>query len=249
MSTQQACLFFLLDQSASMARLPASQAVPKVIGELLDSYRSNCPADSHLQVAAMGYGTDQLGRKPKVAAATFGRSGVASPFVDVRVLAEGNTIPWKTHRTTGGTPMCEALSRSMKHLESWTEKHREGKRPVVVHVTDGDARDGNPVPIGEQLRGLKTREGNLVMLNCQMVEDSSHKVLFPEDLSFAQQSPFPDRAKLLFDLSSTLPQEALDLAGQYFPPPGPAARGLAVLADEGDIGQFLEFAAGLACGV
>ena len=72
--------------------------------------------------------------------------------------------------------------------------------------------DGNPEPIAEKIRNLRTNDGNALLFNIHISSSRAAPVLYPstEDL-------VPDEGKSLFRMSSVLPEIVIEQAsGQNF---------------------------------
>ena len=38
----------------------------------------------------------------------------------------------------------------------------------MVHITDGESQDGNPIPYADALKSLATEDGNVLLFNCHL---------------------------------------------------------------------------------
>ena len=98
--------------------------------------------------------------------------------------------------------MCEALRQAKRLIEQWVSEHRNGFPPTVLHLTDGESTDGDPVQIGKEILSLSTSDGPVLVFNCHVSSHASSKLEYPSD-----QSSLPDEfARTLFNISSTLPE-------------------------------------------
>ena len=75
-------------------------------------------------------------------------------------------------------PMCEALSAASKALQDWTAQHPDSYPPMVINVTDGDATDGNPEPLAQEVMALGTNDGNALLYNAHLSEMSAMPVQY-----------------------------------------------------------------------
>ena len=69
-----------------------------------------------------------------------------------------------------GTPMCEALKYASDALSSWVTQYPDSFPPIVINVSDGNATDGDPVPLAHQIMNLNTSDGNALVFNIHLSE-------------------------------------------------------------------------------
>ena len=147
-------------------------------------------------------------------------------------------VPVWLHPTASyGTPMCEALSAASKALQDWTAAHPDSYPPMVINVTDGDATDGNPVPLAEEIMDLETNDGNVLIYNAHLSEMSALPVQYPSDES---QVPPDEYAGQMFRMSSVFPDPVVDLAAGMGLPVTQGSRGYVYNADMVALVQFLD---------
>jgi hypothetical protein len=109
---------------------------------------------------------------------------------------------WVEPLAEGSTPMCHVLHFGHGVLCQWLRDHPQGSPPVVVHITDGESQDGDPLPYADAVRNLGTTCGNTLFLNCHLSTTSPDPVLFP-----SSEAELPDGpARQLFGMSSVLPE-------------------------------------------
>jgi hypothetical protein len=140
----------------------------------------------------------------------------------------------------GGTPMCHALFYGYRILEPWIAAHADSFPPIVVHVTDGESYDGDPIPYARSIReNLATDNGNVLLFNCHLSTMPADKVLFP-----VNEELLPDQlARLLFKMSSILPEPVSHRARREGISLQPNARGFVFNADQATLMQFLNVGA------
>jgi hypothetical protein len=136
----------------------------------------------------------------------------------------------------GGTPMCHGLHRSYEILAQWVESHPDSFPPILVHITDGESFDGDPIPYAEAIRvNLSTDYGDTLVFNCHLSMKPADKILFPSN---------PDRlpllAQVLFKMSSVLPGRIFNRAVLEGFKLEPNARGFAFNADLVGLLRFLD---------
>jgi hypothetical protein len=220
------CFCFILDQSSSMAepfgerdgQLPVTkaQAVALALNNLLRNLILSCSKSDgirdYFEVAVIGYGAE-VG--PAWQGALQGRELVSISQVAEHVLkleerpvsmADGTTETisapiWLLPKAHGSTTMCTALHHAHGILSFWTNRNPSSHPPVIVHITDGEATDGDPAPYLDALANLGTGNGRATLFNVHLSSRRSAQPLsFPD-----QPTALPDSyAHLLFDKASYL---------------------------------------------
>lgn len=142
---------------------------------------------------------------------------------------------WVDPVAEGGTPMCNMLYQAYGLLTEWIESHPHSFPPIVVHITDGESQDGDPIPYAEAIRSLATSDGNVLLLNCHLSATAAEPFMFPS----SDEGLPDDLAKVLFKMSSVLPepfQRHATTEGMQLPA---GARGMAFNANMVCLIQFL----------
>ncbi len=258
------CFLFLVDRSASMAdgivgpdgqEVQKAIAVADAVNRLLDSLGQRCVKGNEIydyfDVGAIGYSNEAVSLFEGVLA---GRA--IAPISDVyenparlerRVqhIADGmggtvevaNDFPvWFAPAAEGGTAMCAALDLAGRLLTQWVTEHPYSYPPTVINITDGEATDGDPTEAAHYLRSLHTLDGAALLYNVHISADSPRSIAFPqtpEDLD----DPY---ARLMFELSSPLPEPARLAAEKEGYRVGPQARAFMFNADPVKLIQFLD---------
>ena len=143
---------------------------------------------------------------------------------------------WFDPVANGGTPMCEALNQAQTILNDWLNEHPGSFPPVVIHFTDGESTDGDPLLLAEGIKSLVSADGNVLLFNCHISSDRSSPIRFPDE-----DTGLPDEyAKLLFAMSSFLPTHMRDIARQQGYSVIDGTRGFVFNADIADVVQFLD---------
>lgn len=108
---------------------------------------------------------------------------------------------WFDPIAKGGTPLCAALQRAKTIVYNWLTKHPGCYPPIIINISDGEATDGDILPIAEELKDMSSEDGNVLLFNLHLSSSKHPAVEFPENTI-----ELPDNfAKLLFSASSTLP--------------------------------------------
>lgn len=143
---------------------------------------------------------------------------------------------WFSPQAAGPTPMCGALKKACETLEPWVAAHQWSFPPVVINITDGESTDGDPTADSERLRGLHTEDGNVLLFNCHISSNNSPSVLFAD-----VEEGLPDQfAKMLFNMSSILPDNIRDGAQREGFDVSEQSRGFAFNADLVELIRFLD---------
>lgn len=143
---------------------------------------------------------------------------------------------WFEPKAAGKTPMCDALRQATKTLADWVETHRFSFPPVVINITDGESTDGDPLPEAKTLTELATQDGNVLLFNCHISSSNSPSTLFPDTAE-----GLPDQyAKMLFEMSSRLPDTIREAAQREGFQVSEDTRGFGFNADLVELIRFLD---------
>ena len=93
---------------------------------------------------------------------------------------------WVQPTAKGSTLMCTALRYAYQILAEWLLRNAVAFPPVIVHITDGEATDGDPAPYLAALAGLGNSNGRVTLFNVHL---SSRRE--------AESLRFPDSDQLL----------------------------------------------------
>ena len=256
------CFVFLIDQSGSMVEPIAGSdgkrkcdSVADAINRLLHNLIIKCARGEGVrnfyEVAVIGYGAQVA---PGFSGPLAGRDLV--PIAEIanspaRVEEREKTVEdgaggtivkkvkfpvWFEPVAKGTTPMGGALSMAQSLLRDWVGRRASSYPPIVINITDGEATDSGPVPQAEELRGLATNDGPVLLFNCHISRDPIPPVVFPET-----DADLPDAfARTLFRVSSPLPESIRTLAqGEHFNL-GENSLGFAFNADLVELIRFLD---------
>ena len=130
---------------------------------------------------------------------------------------------------------CRVAAVPRDRFESWIAQHPRSFPPIVVHITDGESQDGDPVAYADAIRKLATSDGNVLLFNCHLSATAADPFMFP-----AKPDGLPDKlAKMLFEMSSVLPDRFHRYAAEEGFELQAAARGMAFNANMVCLIQFL----------
>ena len=263
----KACFLFLLDQSFSMEEPLGSSSNRKcdelvtAINGWLQNMAIRASGDEGIKdwmdVGVIGYRTDRQAQPiidSALLGALAGRAFVSISEIGVnpaRIDSRKQLIPdeetgemievpcevpvWVDTVTEGGTPMCHMLYHAHQMLAEWIGQHPRSFPPIVVHITDGESQDGDPIPYAEAVKKLATEDGNVLLLNCHLSMTAADPFMFP---SSSEGLP-DDLARVLFEMSSVLPDPFFRHATMEGFQLQANARGMAFNADMVCLIQFL----------
>jgi len=263
----KACFLFLLDQSFSMEE-PLGNSSSRKCDELataingwLENMAIRASGDEGIKdwmdVGVFGYRTDRHGN-PIIESALQGplagrtmvsiteigahpvRIDTRTQYIPDEETQEMISVPcevpvWVDPVAEGGTPMCHMLYRAHEMLTEWIAQHPRSFPPIVVQITDGESQDGDPIPYAEAVKALATEDGSVLLLNCHLSMTAADSFLFPA----SDQTLPDDLARVLFHMSSVLPDPFYRHAVMEGLPMQPNARGMAFNADMVCLIQFL----------
>jgi len=255
------CLLFVIDQSGSMDEKMATSKrkadfVADVLNKTIYTLITNCTkADgvrNYFDIGVIGYGGNGVGA---------GLGGVLASNIIHPITAleksplrienrtrldddvEGGVLErkikfpvWFDATSSGGTPMCAALTKAAESIVGWCDSHPNSYPPTILHVTDGASTDGDPEAITSGLRRLSTHDGECLMFNVHVSTEQGETIPFPNT-----DSGLPDSyAGLLFRMSSVLPAHVAKLATDKGYRLAENARGYMFNADPKDIANFFD---------
>jgi uncharacterized protein YegL len=136
----------------------------------------------------------------------------------------------------GGTAMCRAIEYVKAVVEPWCALHSRSFPPVVIHLSDGEATDGDPEAAAAALKHVSTDDGELLFFNCHISESQAQSVVFPS----SELMLTDERAKVLFRMSSELPESVRSRAEVKGISCAPGARGMVFNADAAQMIQLIQ---------
>jgi len=252
---------FVVDQSASMQAamsngISKAQQVADVVNRTLFTLVTRCTkaegTRDYFEVGVLGYGGSEVrnGLQGNLAGAVLHPISrvEASPLrVDERLkkvddgagglVEQSFKFPiWFDPQASGVTPMCQAMYRAADELADWCDAHPGSYPPTVLHVTDGESTDGNPEQLAERLCQLETEDGAVLMLTLHLSTAGNDPVRFP-----AAEAGLPDEyAKMLFRMSSPLPDRLKAIAQEEGLQVETGSKGFIFNADVVEIVQFFD---------
>ncbi len=225
-----------IDRSGSMAepitfngeRMAKSEAVALVannlIDELINRARREEGVADYYDLAVVGYSGDGVellldaGEGFVKPSQLIVRDVPCRKLIRERRLPDGRAVMaitehnmWIAPKAAGITPMYDALRRVVTLTENWCRRNtnRTSYPPTVFHITDGEASDCDESQIRDiasRIRNKGTEDGHTLLFNIHLGasdDETRQHVIFP-----SSPEELPDRkyARLLYDISSALPQ-------------------------------------------
>jgi hypothetical protein len=258
-----ACFLFLIDQSESMkfpigggdVPMQKAEAVADAVNRLLSELSIKCAKEDgvrdYFHVGVIGYGASvgpifdgKLAGRELVPLSEVAAQPARIEERERSTVSRGGTatkqavkVPtWFSPVAYGDTPMCAALDRARSALAAWLAQHPGSFPPIVLNITDGESTDGDPSGAAEALRNLTSTDGHVLLFNLHLSSDHSEPVVFP-----TVESSLPDAyARLLFRLSSPLPEDMRTAASRHDLSLSEGARGFAFNADISAVVRFLD---------
>jgi hypothetical protein len=265
--TNPTCIVLLLDQSGSMADPFSGESgvrkadyVANVVNHTLHDIVIRCTKTEEVRnyyhIGLVGYGR-HVGSAFVGALANYQLAPIAEVAnYPLSVESRYRRVPdgdggwlempvrfpvWMKPSADGATPMCEALGSLKSMLQTWIEDHPGSFPPTILHLTDGESSDGDPLNAGKELLGLRTDDGPVLLFNCHISSNSRTRVEYPSSIS-----QLPDSlSRTLFQISSELPAGFLAAAEQLGVKTEPGSRGFVFNADPSSVVQFYEIGTSL----
>jgi hypothetical protein len=233
--TNPSCFVFLIDQSSSMAApfgedrsqpLTKAEGVALALNNLLRNLIITCSKSdgirNYLDVCVIGYGAT-VG--PAWVGALAGQEVVtirdvayncAQMVERTRMVDDGfgqerpqvvRTPIWIAPVARGSTLMCQALQYTKQVLDDWLLRNASAFPPVIVHITDGEATDGDPAPLLKALSEVSSLNGPVTLFNVHLSSRREAEPLkFPDTVDAlplvdGKVDPY---ARMLFENASLL---------------------------------------------
>lgn len=228
------CFLFVIDQSGSMDEMTetgrskaafVADVLNKTLYTLVTSCSKSDGVRNYFDVGVVAYGGSEV-------ASGFGGAlsgGIVHPIhaisehtlrVEERkkkvddgaggIIELKSKFPvWFDPKSTGGTPMRAALSKTMETVASWCEAHPGSYPPTILHVTDGQSTDGAPEEAADGLRQFSTKDGQPLLFNLHVTTGGGLEIVFP----LSETALNDEYSRMLFRMSSPLPAHLAKFAG------------------------------------
>ncbi len=132
--------------------------------------------------------------------------------------------------------MSRALTRAHSVIKTWLDAHPDCFPPIVINISDGEATDGDPSNLANNLKQLTSSDGNVLLFNVHLSSQKAAPIEFAD-----HEEGLPDKhAKLLFKMSSPLPEYMRMVAQQEGHQVSENSRGFVFNAGIVSVIQFLD---------
>lgn len=255
------CILFVIDQSGSMDEKMGTgkskaEFVADVLNKTIYTLITNCTkADgvrNYFDIGVIGYGGGGVGQSlggPLAGKLIHPITALEQSPLRIEdrtrldddgaggVLERRIKFPvWFSATSSGGTPMCAALTKAAEAMVEWCDGHPGNYPPTILHVTDGASTDGDPEKIAAAIKQLTTSDGECLLFNIHVSTLQGEAIQFPNvDAGLADSY-----AKLLFRMSSVLPTHVSKLAADKGYRIAEGAHGFMFNADPKDIANFFD---------
>ena len=218
------CFLFLIDQSGSMKDTfndehSKASFVTNVLNKSLYTFSALCSNDEgaindYFDIGVITYSGDGIanGLAGELSRNLLNPISqiIANPLRLKDTGIRRAKLPiWLEPKHNGTTPMRQALREAAKCLHGWCSNHLDSYPPTVIHITDGESSDGDPLEPAEMIRGLGTEDGECLLFNLHVSSSrDTEPLLFPshgDDLS----DPY---SRLLYKMSSRVPRHLIAIA-------------------------------------
>lgn len=249
---------FLLDQSGSMQdTLPSGSSKAAQLADVLNSTITNliqrCTKANgvrdYFQIGAIGYGSNVNNVfKGSLSGKIL---NPISEFMQNTLRVEQRTrksndgagssekVPfpvWYEPFAFGPTPMRGALIEAAREISAFCDAHPSSYPPTILHITDGEASDGDPEDVARTMMDLHTDNGELLLFTLHLSDGAPDAIEFPDT-----EAGLPnDYAKMLFRSSSKLPAHLKSAAAEKGFRITDGSRGFMFNADASQIVDFFD---------
>lgn len=250
--TAPACLLFLLDRSQSMNALgddgrPLGDVAADSVHQALELLAALPPQTPPVDVAVWEYRTDRLAAAHVAPVALPGAKASPQGWIqasDLKAASPVGEAPRLDLAPRGryGSAACAALAQAVAHLDRWRQDNPRPRRRLLVHISDGQPRDGDP---RDSLAA--SDKGDIQLWHAVLgTAAGSGAVLYPSSLE-GLPGASGELGAIWFDLASELPPEAGGFSHDWeIGALADGARGLVLGASAADLDKFLGLAISLA---
>ncbi len=262
-TSKPGCFLFLVDQSGSTKApvkatgVPLAEEIARVLNEFISTLLARCSGGGFIKdrvhTGILGYfGDDEVrsllpgglgGDIVKISALQTTYLGMKDVRIETVVDGKSEILTesqcyWIEPKCGGRTPMNRALRRAKSLVADWIDAHNDSYPPLVVNITDGVPTDGKDLTAAAaEVTQLKTEDGGVLLLNVHLTPEFSTPLLCP-----STDAGLPDDyAKMLWRISSPLPESMQSVAPDFGLTLTDGSRGMAFNASISDLVRVLDF--------
>ncbi len=231
--TNPALVVFMIDQSRSMShKIPgsdnskareAADAINRQIGEFIGRCTKADGIRDYFYISVIGYGfragtaqailkgdavqpisalaNNPLRTEKRVTKVSDGEGGLIDVDYELGI--------WFDPVAASDTPMVHALKLARDLVKDWVEKRPDTYPPIVINISDGQATDGDPTDLAREIMNIASTDGNTLLWNCHVSSSPGTPITFPSNQEGLPEDKY---ARILFDISSPLPEQYMGYA-------------------------------------
>lgn len=252
-SAKPGLIIFLIDQSGSMSddfgvseskADFATKAVNRAINELILTNADGATIKDRCFLSLIGYGQsvaelrsdylNALADSPiRINKVKKKVSDGAGGLVEI----EDEMPIWFESVAENGTPMSEALEIAFDLCQKWIQQKPDHPVPIVLNISDGMPNDkSTALASAQKVMNLSCADGNILLLNVHITKGGVPLTFPNSDMNLHN-----DHSKLLYNMSSTIPQEYFGAAEKAGLPVVTGSKGFIFNADAELLIKFIQF--------
>ena len=203
-SSGRPCLIlFLLDQSGSMEDTWTSELgskadclanyINQIIREIGLKCVSNQEVKNRFEIGILGYGKEGNVYSAFEGPLSYNKSktwlfGIQDLFRNPYSYSDSGKPIWISPSAYHQTPMAEAFNTAKSIIEDWINwgNHYDCHPPIIINITDGMPTDSGHrfellVQAANDIKQLRTVNGNTMIFNCHIDNGGVEPILFPDN--------------------------------------------------------------------
>lgn len=139
---------------------------------------------------------------------------------------------WIKSQAQGQTDMTRAFEEAEKVIQYWLKSspehivqdpggqsqmpRQESFPPILINITDANHNGRqDPNEAVKRIRQLRTNYGHVLIYNCHITHEGTKPCIFPATLAELSQSTSDRQARLMFEMSSEIPDILREKAEEY----------------------------------
>ena len=242
----------------------ASDAVNRIVDTLVQRCSSGMEVRDYFDIGILGFTTKgklRMGGEPQINN-YLADTTPEQPFLPISQVAEAahiverqvrenyggevvevnRRVPvWLQVRARNWDPMRGMLEFVRRPLAEWIGLHSNSYPPTVVIICDGWATDGDPQKAADNVKRLRTSDGNALLFIVHLSSAQTSPTMFPaQERGLPSLGEATDDSKLMFRMASALPESIRRQAADMNLPVEERSRGLILNADAVALAQFLD---------
>ncbi len=244
--TNPALLLFLFDCSYSMTErygtsdLSKGEYLSKICNESIDQVILSCEKGdeirAYFEIGILGYGEGAELILPIQSVIDLANK----PLSMVKDNLDGIEVErpiWINDPTKRvNTDMISGFNLAKKVLSDWAGAHQDAFPPVLIHVSDGQWTTENPYNAAMDIQSsVSTIDGGCLLFNIHISNEQGDVLTFPAD-----EPSGSEHQKVLFQMSSVLPDSFYQRALEMYSATQVGAKGYMYNAQPDDLTKFFD---------